>query len=89
MFLCKTQFGWNADRLWASTPQIADFHGFWGLGNTLYRNPTVSYATGPQANSLCYSINYAYFGRLNLKPKGFEKFHPQIMTAKELLAQIH
>ena len=39
--------------------------------------------------TICKSINYAYFDRLNLKPKGFEKFHPKIMTAKELLAQIH
>ena len=39
--------------------------------------------------TICKSINYAYFDRLNLKPKGFEKFHPKIMTAKEFLAQIH
>ena len=37
--------------------------------------------------TICKSINYAYFDRLNLKPKGFEKFYPQIMTAKEFLAQ--
>ena len=35
--------------------------------------------------TICKSINYEYFDRLNLKPKGFQKFHPQIMTAKELL----
>ena len=39
--------------------------------------------------TICKSINYSYFDRLNLKPKGFEKFHPKIMTAKELLTQIH
>ena len=39
--------------------------------------------------TICKSINYEYFDRLNLKPKGFQKFHPQIMTAKELLAQIN
>ena len=37
--------------------------------------------------TICKSINYEYFDRLNLKPKGFQKFHPKIMTAKELLAQ--
>ena len=39
--------------------------------------------------TICKSINYEYFDRLNLKPDGFQKFHPKIMTAKELLAQIH
>lgn len=38
--------------------------------------------------TICKSINYEYFDRLNLKPEGFEKFHPQIMTTKEFLAQI-
>lgn len=37
--------------------------------------------------TICKSINYAYFDRLNLKPKGFEKFRPQIMTTEEFLAQ--
>ena len=39
--------------------------------------------------TICKSINYEYFDRLNLKPEGFQKFHPKIMTAKELLAQIN
>ena len=39
--------------------------------------------------TICRSINYEYFDRLNLKPKGFQKFHPKIMTAEELLAQIN
>ena len=39
--------------------------------------------------TICKSINYEYFDRLNLKPEGFQKFHPKIMTAKELLAQVH
>ena len=39
--------------------------------------------------TICKSINYEYFDRLNLKPNGFQKFHPKIMTAKELLAQIN
>ena len=39
--------------------------------------------------TICKSINYEYFDRLNLKPKGFQKFYPQIMTEKELLAQIN
>ena len=37
--------------------------------------------------TICKSINYAYFDRLNLKPKGFQKFCPQIMTTEEFLAQ--
>ncbi len=39
--------------------------------------------------TICKSINYEYFDRLNLKPKGFQKFHPKIVTAKELFAQIN
>ena len=39
--------------------------------------------------TICKSINYEYFDRLNLKPEGFQKFYPKIMTAKELLAQIN
>lgn len=39
--------------------------------------------------TICKSINYEYFDRLNLKPEEFQKFHPKIMTAKELLAQIN
>lgn len=39
--------------------------------------------------TICKSINYEYFDRLNLKPEGFQKFHPKIMTAEELLAQIN
>ena len=39
--------------------------------------------------TICNSINYEYFDRLNLKPEGFQNFHPKIMTAKELLAQIN
>lgn len=39
--------------------------------------------------TICKSINYEYFDRLNLKPIGFQKFNPQIMTAKELLGQIN
>lgn len=37
--------------------------------------------------TICKSINYEYFDRLNLKPEGFQKFHPKIMTAEKLLAQ--
>ena len=39
--------------------------------------------------TICKNVNYEYFDRLNLKPKGFQKFHPKIGTAKELLAQIN
>lgn len=38
--------------------------------------------------TICKSINYEYFDRLNLRPKGFQKFHTKIMTTKEFLAQI-
>ena len=37
--------------------------------------------------TICKSINYEYLDRLNLKPTGFQKFHPKIMTAEEFLAQ--
>ena len=39
--------------------------------------------------TICNSINYEYFDRLNLKPDGFQNFYPKIMTAKELLALIN
>lgn len=37
--------------------------------------------------TICKSINYEYFNRLNLVPKGFQKFHPEIMTTKEFIVQ--
>lgn len=39
--------------------------------------------------TICKSINYTYFEKLNLKPSGLGKFHPNIMTSKEFLAQIN
>lgn len=39
--------------------------------------------------TICESINYEYFDRLNLRPNGFQKFRTKIMRTKEFLAQIN